>query len=163
VLAAEPAAQQRVVGDSVTVRVLQAARAAMLHALRSQATAAPILSDSAALLDYLMLDQGHAPVERLRVLYLNGQNALLGETVTDGTVNEAAFYPREILKRALELGATALILVHNHPSGDLSPSQSDLQITRAIAGVGRTLRVVVHDHLILSRHGWTSFKALGLL
>ena len=78
-------------------------------------------------------------------------------------MNHAPIYPREIIRRALEIGATALILVHNHPSGDPKPSRSDIQATRRIADAGRTFEICVHDHLIITTSGWSSFKALGLL
>lgn len=136
----------------------------MLHALRTEAAAGPTLSDSSALLDYLSLDMAHLLTERLRVLFLNSGNRLLcDEIVADGSVNEAPVYPREIMRRALEVGATALIIVHNHPSGDPRPSRGDIEGTRRIADAARALGICLHDHLIIARSGWASLRALGLL
>jgi DNA repair protein RadC len=136
----------------------------MLHALRSEALAAPTLGDSRALIDYLRLDMAHLPAERLRVLFLNASNRLLGdEIVSEGSVNETAACTREVMRRALDLGATALILAHNHPSGDPVPSRSDVEATAAIAKVAGALGICVHDHVIVARSGWSSFRALGIL
>ncbi len=112
---------------------------------------------------YLQLDMAREPVERFRVLFLDAQNRLLDETVADGSIKQAPVYPREVMRRALQVGATALILVHNHPSGDPSPSRSDIDMTRRIIDAGRELDVTVHDHLVVARTGWTSFRARGLL
>jgi DNA repair protein RadC len=163
VLAAGPAAQARTIPNPAAVELLGAARAVMLRGFEDEAFSGPILSSNQQLIDYLRADMAHAPFERLRVLYLNAQNRLLGETVADGSINHAPIYPREVIRRALEIGATALILVHNHPSGDPKPSRSDVQVTHLIAEAGRTFEICVHDHLIISSAGWSSFKALGLL
>lgn len=166
-LAAGPLAQARVLGrreGAAAVRHLGIVRDAMLHTLRAEALAGPALADTQALIDYLFVDMAHLPVERLRVLFLNSANRLLGEEwVADGSVNEAPVYPREIVRRALEVGATALVLAHNHPSGDPRPSQSDVESTRRIAEAARALDFRIHDHLIIARTGWASFRALGLL
>lgn len=136
----------------------------MLHALRSAATTGRVLTDSAALIDYLTLDMGHRATEQLRVLFLNKRNELLDDRVlAEGSVDAAPVYPREIIRRALDIGATALILAHNHPSGDPTPSQGDVEATRRVAEAARPLDICVHDHVIIARHGWTSFRALGLL
>ena len=150
-------------GNTTAVELLGAVRAVMLRGFENEAFSGPVLASSQELIDYLRADMAHAPVERFRVLFLNAQNRLLGESVADGSVNRASIYPREIIRRALETGATALILVHNHPSGDPTPSQSDIQATRRVAEAGRTFEICVHDHLIITRLGWSSFKALGLL
>jgi DNA repair protein RadC len=136
----------------------------MLQALRQRACSRPLLSDSAALLDYLMLDQAHAHAERFRVLFLDSRNGLIrDEIVSYGSILEAAVYPREIMRRALQLGASGLILVHNHPSGDPCPSQGDVDATASTILAARLLEIEVHDHIIIARSGWSSFKALGLL
>jgi len=154
----------RVLGNGAVARHLGIIRDAMLHALRGEAMSGPTLGDSKALIDYLCLDMAHLPTERLRVLFLNSSNRLLyDETVSMGSVNAAPVYPREIMRRALEVGSTALILAHNHPSGDPRPSRGDIEATRRIAEAGRALDVVVHDHVIVARSGWSSFRALGLL
>lgn len=164
-LAAPAAVQARVLGDgAAAVRYLGIVRDAMLHALRTEAFARPKLDDSQALIDYLSLDMALLPTERLRVLFLNSSNRLLfDETLAEGSVSEAPVYPREIMRRALEVGATALILAHNHPSGDPTPSRSDIDATRRIAIAARSLDICIHDHVIVARSGWSSFRALGLL
>jgi DNA repair protein RadC len=102
--------------------------------------------------------------EQFRVLYLNSRNRLLrDEIVATGTPNEVTVHPRAIVKRALEVSATALILVHNHPSGSPDPSQSDIQTTARIVRAAKTLDIVVHDHIIVARSGWRSFRQSGLL
>lgn len=165
-LSATPDAQARALGPggADAIRHLGIVRQAMLHALRTEAAAGPALSDSTALLDYLSLDMAHLLTERLRVLFLNAGNRLLcDEVLADGSVNEAPVYPREIMRRALEVGATALIIVHNHPSGDPKPSRGDIEGTRRIADAARALGICIHDHLIIARSGWSSLRALGLL
>jgi DNA repair protein RadC len=165
VLAAGPAAQRAVLGrHSGPIQHLETIREAMLHALRCDAFAGPVLGDSEALLSYLAFDMARLPTERLRVLYLNAANRLLGDEVAvEGSVNAARVVPRTIMRRALDLGATALILVHNHPSGDPTPSRDDVEATRRIAAAGIALDVWVHDHIIVAGTSWTSFRALGLL
>jgi DNA repair protein RadC len=154
-----------VLGDgAAAVQHLKVVRDAMLHALRTEAFARPTLDDSQKLIDYLSLDMALLPTERLRVLFLNATNRLLhDETLAEGSVSEAPVYPREIMRRALEVGATALILAHNHPSGDPTPSRGDVEATRRIADAGRALDICIHDHVIVARSGWSSFRALGLL
>lgn len=131
---------------------------------RAQLREAPVLGSWQALIDYLTIDMAHLTVERVRVLYLNTQNMLIhDEHVGDGSIDEAAIHPREVIRRALDLGAVALILVHNHPSGSPEPSRADIQITNRIAEAGRLLGIVVHDHVIIGRHGHVSLKAKGLI
>ena len=124
----------------------------------------PVLASWQALLDYLTIDMAHLTVERVRVLYLNTQNRLvLDHHVGDGSIDEATIHPREVMHKALDIGATALILVHNHPSGNPEPSRADIQITNRIAEAGRLLGIVVHDHVIIGRQGHVSLKAKGLI
>jgi len=131
---------------------------------RSVVREQPVLGSWQALIDYLTIDMAHLTVERVRVLYLNHQNMLIrDEHVTDGSIDEAAIHPREVIRRALDVGATALILVHNHPSGVAEPSRADIQITGRIAEAGRLLGIVVHDHIIIGREGHVSLKAKGLI
>ena len=102
--------------------------------------------------------------ERFRVLFLTSQNELMADDlVWDGTIGEAPAYPREVVKRALEVGATGIILVHNHPSGSHQPSQGDIDATRRIADAAATMGICVHDHIVISRGGFSSFRMLGLL
>ena len=136
----------------------------MLHALRREALRAPVLADSKAVMDYLFAAMAHEPVEQLRVLYLNTRNRLLlDETVIEGSVNIAPIYPREIVRRSLEVGATALILAHNHPSGDPRPSREDVRVTRLVAAASEALDIRLHDHVIVARSGSISFRAAGYL
>jgi len=124
----------------------------------------PLLASWSALIDYLAIDMAHLSVERVRVLYLDARIRLIAdEQVSEGTTNEAAVHPREVIRRALDLGASALILVHNHPSGSPQPSRADIQITHRIAEAGQHLGIVVHDHIIIAREGHVSLKAKGLL
>lgn len=124
----------------------------------------PILSSWQKLLDYCHVAMAHEKREQFRVLFLNRKNQLIAdEVLQEGTVDHAPVYPREIVRRALELGATALILVHNHPSGDPTPSDSDIVMTGEIIRAARALEVTVHDHLIIAKTGHASFKAMGLM
>ena len=146
------------------VSYLGVIRNAMVHALRTEALAGPRFADSQSLVDYLFLDMAYLPTERLRVMFLNTDNRLIyDETMAEGSVNETPIYPREIMRRSLEVGATAIILAHNHPSGDPSPSRGDIEATSRVAAAGNALGIEIHDHVILARSGWTSFRALGLL
>lgn len=124
----------------------------------------PVLSNWHALLDYLHIDMAHLNVERVRVLYLNTQNMLiLDHLVGDGTLDESPIYTREVVKKGLEVGAAAMILVHNHPSGSPQPSRADIQITHKITEAARLMGMTVHDHIIIGREGHTSLKAKGLI
>jgi DNA repair protein RadC len=136
----------------------------LIHSLRREACAGPMLPDMPSLIDYLHLRMAHRNDEEFRVLFLNARNILLREeSVATGIPNEVSVHPRMIVKRALELGATALILVHNHPSGSPDPSEGDLQTTSRIVRAARTLDIVVHDHIIVARGGWRSFRQSGLM
>jgi DNA repair protein RadC len=105
----------------------------------------------------------HAPREQFRVLFLDKKNQLIGdEVMNEGTVDHAPVYPREVMRRALELSASAIILAHNHPSGDPTPSPADVAMTRQVADAGKVMGVVVHDHIVVGRDGVASLKALGL-
>jgi DNA repair protein RadC len=146
------------------VAALKTAHAAALRLLKEEVKERPVLGSWQALLDYLRADMAHEGIERVRVLFLNARNVLIrDEPMWEGSVDESAVYVREIMRRALDLGATALILVHNHPSGDPSPSQQDIRITRDIIEAGRHLRIVVHDHIIVGAKGHASLKAMGLI
>ena len=124
----------------------------------------PVLASWQALIDYLTIDMAHLNHERVRVLYMDTKNRLvLDDLVTDGSLDEAAIHPREVVKKALDVGAAALILVHNHPSGSPEPSRADVQITQRIAEAGRLLGITVHDHVIIGKEGHVSLKAKGLL
>ncbi len=162
---ADPAALARHPGMGETsAAALRIVALAARRLARTQATAQPMLSSWQALIDYLTIDMAHLTVERVRVLYLDTRNRLIrDEHVTDGSIDEAAIHPREVIRRALDLGATAIIIVHNHPSGSPEPSRADIQITNRIAEAGRLLGITVHDHVIIGREGHVSLKAKGLI
>ena len=146
------------------VAALKIAQAAALRLLQEEVKERPVLGSWQALLDYLHADMAHNPVERVRVLFLNSKNMLIrDEQMSEGSVDEAAVYVREIIRLALEYHATALILVHNHPSGDPSPSQQDIRLTKDIVEAGRHLRISVHDHVIIGARGHSSLRAMGLI
>lgn len=123
----------------------------------------PVISSWSQLLDYVKLALAHEPREQFRVLFLDKKNQLIADEVMNhGTVDHAPVYPREVMRRALELSASAVILVHNHPSGDPTPSRADIDMTKQIVEAGRSLRIAIHDHLVVGREGVASFRALGL-
>jgi DNA repair protein RadC len=123
-----------------------------------------VISSWSALLAYVRAALAHEPREQFRVLFLDKKNGLIAdEMLGQGTVDHAPVYPREVARRALELSASALILVHNHPSGDPTPSAADIDMTRQIVEAVRALKIAVHDHLVVGAGGVASFKALGLL
>jgi len=165
VLDADAKALQSVSGIGETsAAALKCVALAARRMARVEVQQKPVLGSWQALLDYLTIDMAHLTVERVRVLYLNTQNRLvLDDHVGDGSIDEAAIHPREIIRQALDIGASALILVHNHPSGNPEPSRADIQITNRIAEAGRLLGIVVHDHIIIGREGHTSLKAKGLI
>lgn len=146
------------------VALLQAVRAITIESRRARVLAGPVLSDSHALIDYLRISTARDEAERLRVLCLDSDNRLLAEEVVGiGTVREVALHPREILRPALRVNATALILVHNHPSGSAEPSEADIAATRQLSATAALLGIALHDHVIVARTGWRSLRAMGLL
>jgi DNA repair protein RadC len=164
-LAADPESLMRVkgVGESsaAAIRVVQAAAQRIL---RGQVVDRPVLSSWQALLDYLRATMAHRATEQFWVLHLDGKNVLIrDEKMSEGTVDQAAVHIREVIRRALELASTSIILVHNHPSGDPSPSQQDIRLTRQIVEVARNLGIAVHDHIIIGAQGHTSMRAQGLI
>lgn len=163
VLAAGPAAQARIVGDRpALLACLALVRGAMLNVLAADLVDTPLLNDTAAVTDYLHVAMAHEPREQVRALFLDASLRLIrDEVLGTGSIAAAPVYPREIMRRALELGATGLVLAHNHPSGNRAPSRSDIQITRQLAEAGRALDVKLHDHLIITRTGHTSLRELG--
>lgn len=122
-----------------------------------------VIGSWSALLAYVKVALANEPREQFRVLFLDNKNQLIADEVLNrGTVDHAPVYPREVMRRALELSASAVILVHNHPSGDPTPSGADIDMTRQVVEAGRSLKISVHDHLVVGREGVASFKALGL-
>jgi DNA repair protein RadC len=124
----------------------------------------PVLSSWSAVLNYCRTTMAFADKEQLRVLFLDKRNQLITDEVQQvGTVDHTPVYPREVVKRALELSATAIIIVHNHPSGDPTPSQADIQMTHSIVEIAKPLGIAVHDHIIVGKEGHASFKGLKLI
>lgn len=165
VLSADPQSLMRVKGVGETaVAALKTAQAAALRLLRAEAAARPVLGNWQAVLDYLHADMAHHGIERVRVLHLNSRNMLIrDELMNEGSIDEAPLYVREVIRRALELGSAAILLVHNHPSGDPSPSRADIEVTKAVAAAGKPLGIQLHDHLIMGTKGHASLRALGLI
>jgi DNA repair protein RadC len=165
VLSADSVCLQQVKGmgetSAAAVKIVQAASLRMIsEPMRS----APILASWQALLDYLRADMAQLVHERVRVLHLDSKNRLIrNELVSEGSVDQAAIYTREVIKRALELGSASLILVHNHPSGDATPSRQDIIATKAIVEAGRPMNIHVHDHIIIGKDGHSSMRNQGLL
>lgn len=138
-------------------------QAAALRLAKGQVTKRMALSSWTAVIDYVRAAQAFAEKEQFRILFLDKKNQLIADEVQQqGTVDHTPVYPREVVKRALELSATALILVHNHPSGDPTPSQADIEMTRQVAQVARTLGIQVLDHVIVGKDGHASLKGLKL-
>ncbi len=124
----------------------------------------PILNSWSRLIDYLHASMANETKEQFRLLFLNKKNELIADEIQQtGTVDHTPAYPREIMKSALSVGATAIILVHNHPSGDSKPSQADIDLTQEIIGAALPFDIVIHDHIVISKHGHTSFRNEGLL
>jgi DNA repair protein RadC len=143
---------------------IKIAEASALRMLKSEIIARPVLGGWQALIDYLTADMAHRAIERVRVLHLNGKNALIrDELVSEGSIDQAAVYVREVIKRALDLGSASLILVHNHPSGDPAPSRQDIELTRQISQAGIPLGIVVHDHIVIGRDSHSSLRSMGLI
>ncbi len=150
------------VGDALALD-LKLLHEAALRAARESVGKRAVISSWSALLAYVKTALAHEAREQFRVLFLDKKNQLIADEVMNrGTVDHAPVYPREVMRRALELSASAVILVHNHPSGDPSPSSADVVMTRQVVEAGRPLRIAVHDHLIAARDGVASLKALGL-
>jgi DNA repair protein RadC len=151
------------VGDSVAVD-LKIVEAAARRLAKGAVTRRPLLSSWSAVIDYCRTAMAFAEKESFRILFLDKRNALIADEVQQtGTVDHTPVYPREVVKRALELSATALILVHNHPSGDPTPSSADIKMTRDLAEIAKPLGIQVHDHIIVGKDGHASFRGLQLI
>jgi len=146
------------------IGALSIARATALRLLETRVEGRPILSSWDALGDYLHAAMAHRRTEEVRILFLNAKNMLIAnEALWQGSVDEASVHVREVIARAIALGATAIIIVHNHPSGDPTPSQQDIRLTRDLVEAGRHMKVTVHDHVIVGASGRTSMRAMGLI
>jgi len=146
------------------VAALKAVQAAALRLVRAEVMNQPVLDNWDRLMEYLNAVLARERVEQFRVLFLDNRNRLVADEAQGrGTVNHTPVYPREVVKRALELQASGLILVHNHPSGDPTPSSADLQMTQELQRAAAALGITIHDHLVIGRGGQASFRSLGLL
>jgi DNA repair protein RadC len=151
------------VGD-VTVNGLKLIAAAASRIAKGELKARTMLSSWNDVIDYCRTSMAFADKEQFRILFLDKRNQLISDEVQQtGTVDHTPVYPREVIKRALELSATAILLVHNHPSGDPTPSQADVQMTRAIIDIATPLGLAVHDHIIVGKNGHASMKGLRLI
>lgn len=150
-------------GDAAVI-ALKSAVAAAERLRRTQVQDQPVLSSWDRLVDYCRTAMAFETTEHFRVLFLNRKNILIADEVQQrGTIDHTPVYPREVVKRALELSAAALIMVHNHPSGDPTPSDADIAMTREVAEAAAKLGIVLHDHIVVARSGHVSFRERGLL
>lgn len=165
VIAAPPEqlAKFRGLKDSGIVN-MKAVHAAALRLAKGRVLSRPVVSSWEALLDYCNAKMARSQVEEFRILFLDRKNSVIADEAHQrGTVDHTPVYPRKVVKRALDLGASALILVHNHPSGDPTPSRADIAMTREIVAAAKALKIEIHDHLVIGNGKHASFKALGLL
>ena len=165
VMYADEAALKQIdeVGEA-TIAALKTIRIAAQRMIKSEIADQPVIQSWSALMDYCKLAMGNNKIEEFRVLFLNHRHALIADEVMQrGTINHTPVYPREIVKRALELSAGAIILLHNHPSGDATPSKADIDVTQKIVEAAATVNVAVHDHVIITQTGHYSFKSFGLI
>ena len=143
---------------------LKIAEATALRLLETRVQQRPVLSSWDALGDYLQASMAHSAIEQVRVLFLNAKNMLLAnEAMWNGSVDEASVHVREVIARAIALGATAIIIVHNHPSGDPTPSHADIRLTRDLIEAGKHMKIAVHDHVIVGAQGRSSLRSLGVI
>ncbi len=150
-------------GDAAVIALKTVVEAATRLA-RAEILNQPVLSSWDKLIDYLRIGMGQKKTEQFRILFLDTRNKLIADELhQEGTVNHTPVYPREVVKRALELSAVAIIMVHNHPSGDPTPSRADIDMTKQMRDVGAPMGVTLHDHIIISRSDYSSFKAMGLI
>jgi DNA repair protein RadC len=165
VISAPPALLAEIGGvKEAAITEFKIVQAAAQRLARGEVKKRPALSSWSAVIDYCRAAMAYAEKEQFRVLFLDKRNQLIADEVQQtGTVDHTPVYPREVVKRALELSATAVILVHNHPSGDPTPSQADIQMTRSIMDIARPLGIALHDHIIVGKEGHASLKGLRLI
>lgn len=165
VINAEPARLREVEGVTPAASVLLAGvRAAGLRVARQEVMQKPVIGSWRQLMDYCRASMAFDGAEQLRIFFLNNRHHLIADEVQQrGTVDHTPAYPREVVRRALELRASAVILVHNHPSGDLQPSKADIAMTRSIRDALKAVDIVLHDHVIVAKSGTASLKTQGLL
>ena len=165
VISAEPRELRSIdgIGEAAVV-ALKTVQAAALKLSQGEIMDRPVLTSWDKLMKYCRASMAYEKSEHFRILFLNKKNVLIADEVQQqGTVDHTPVYPREVVKRALELGATAIIMVHNHPSGDASPSKADIEMTMEVKEAGERLGIMLHDHVIVSKSGNNSFKTMGLL
>ena len=165
VISAEPRELTEIEGVGIgVVAALKTVQAAAIRLSREEVMKRPVLGNWDKLIRYCRASMAFGKIERFRILFLNRQNILIADEVQqEGTIDHTPVYPREVVKRALELGATAIIMVHNHPSGDSTPSKADIDMTKEVRDTGARLGILLHDHLIMTKAGHTSFKEMGIL
>jgi DNA repair protein RadC len=165
VLNANPAELLAIKGvNESSVAQMRVVQEAVERLLKDDVDEKPVLQSWKALLDYCRASMGHLTSEQFRILFLNRKNMLISDELQEvGTIDQTPVYPREVVKRALQLEASSIILVHNHPSGDTTPSKADISLTKQIQQAAATIGVIVHDHLIVSSKGHYSFKTNGII
>ncbi len=165
ILNAEQEELKKVDGISDTTATALKSITALSHrAMKQEIMKKPVLNNWTRLIDYCHSTMAHEKKEHFRILFLNKKNELIADEVQQtGTVDHTPAYPREIIKRTLEVGATALILVHNHPSGDSKPSQADIDVTNQIIRAAEPFKIAIHDHIVISKNDYSSFKNMGLI
>ncbi len=160
---AESIMRQPGMGETSTA-ALKIVQVSALRLLSEPVREQPVLASWQSLLDYLRADMAHLTIERVRTLYLNSKNMLIrDEVASEGSVDQAAIYTREVVRRAMDQGASAIILVHNHPSGDSAPSRQDIAMTRDIINAAKGFNISVHDHIIIGKDGFSSMRSAGLI
>jgi DNA repair protein RadC len=164
VISAEPS-QLRAFGlTGSDLTLLRLVREIACRMARAEVRCRPVLGNWRALIDYLQTAMAHEQIEQFRVLFLDRKNSLIADEVQQrGTVDHTPVYPREVMKRALILNASALIVVHNHPSGDPKPSRDDIEMTRRLKEVASAVEIALHDHVVIGHGTHSSFRSLGLL
>jgi DNA repair protein RadC len=151
------------IGDAA-ITELKLVRAASFRLMRGEVLERPVLTSWSQVLDYCRASMGFEAREQFRILFLDKRNQIIADEVQQrGTVDHTPVYVREVVKRALELSSTAIVLVHNHPSGDPTPSRADIEMTKQIVAAAKPLGILVHDHIIVGKQGHASFRGLGLI
>lgn len=165
VVSAEPEALREISGLAESgLAALKSVQAAAQRLAREEVAERPVIGSWDKLLDYCRATMAREQIEQFRLLFLDRKNRLIADELQQrGTVDHTPVYPREVVKRALALGASAIIMVHNHPSGDPTPSKGDIEMTREVAGACEKLGIALHDHVIIARSGHASLKAMGLI
>lgn len=164
VISAEPDRLREVIDSESVVREMKIVQAAALHLSRSTVLKKELLPSWNALLEYCQAAMAYEKNEQFRIVFLDHKNFVIAdEQQQQGTVNHTPVYPREVMKRAMNLSASAIVLFHNHPGGDPLPSPADIEMTKQIVEAGKPLNITVHDHIVIGRGSTVSFKQLGLI